>query len=160
MAVGIAVHCRELTPALAVASGESRLVYLRAVLKGRRPYLERSRVEVLIKACAVIPSLSDGAVEVERELLQAEVVRLVVESAVESFLSQLRERVDGISYVSGSDCRLRDFEQSHMAHARVRAPVGVDRVRIGGVGDGQSVLQHIHVGRGQSYLYLPRSVCA
>ena len=47
-----------------------------------------------------------------------------------------------------------------MGEAGIRAPRGVDGVGIGGIGNGESVLQHIDVGGGESDLDLARAVGA
>lgn len=53
-----------------------------------------------------------------------------------------------------------NFLQSLMAEAGVASPQGVQRMRIGGVGNGQAVLQHIDVGRGQANLNFTRTIGA
>ena len=104
--VGILVHCRQLAPSCRVALGEGQLVDLRAVLILRGAHLEGTWVEVLVHACTVEEILVERSIHVERHLLQAKVVGLVVERTLESLLSELRLRVDGIADVASGDSRL------------------------------------------------------
>lgn len=78
-----------------IALGEGCLVDLRTVLVGGAAELERTRIEILVDIAAVEPVVSEAAVDVQGELLQSEVVRLVVERAVEAVLSEFRKGVDG-----------------------------------------------------------------
>ena len=126
MAVAVVIDGGQFATVIVVFLRQGEFIDLRAVLEGSRFDFERSRVEVLVDASAVIPVTGDVAVHVERELLHAEVVALVVQGAVKAFLPQLGEGVDGVSDVSGSDGCLRNFQQSHVVQAGVGTPKGVD----------------------------------
>ena len=160
MAVAVMIDGGQFAPSFVVLLGEGEFIDLGTVLEGCRPDFEGSRVEVLVDASAIIPVASHVSVDVERELLHAEVVALVVERSVEAFLAQLAEGVDGIADVSGGDGGFGYLEQSHVAQAGIGAPQGVDRVGVGGVGDGDSVFQYVDVGRGEPDLNFPGSVGA
>ena len=148
----------KLAPVVVIAFGKGEFVDLRTVLERSRFDFERSRVEVLVDASAVIPVFGDTAVDVERELLHAEVVALVVEGAVKSLFAQLGEGVDGITDVTGRDGRLGDFEQPHVAQTGIGAPQGIDRVGVGGVGHEHTVFEHVDIGRREADLYFARAV--
>ena len=158
MAVAVVIDGSQFAAAFVVLLGEGELIDLCAVLERSRFDFERSRVEVLIDASAVVPVFGDVAVQVERKLLHTEVVALIVKCSVESFLSELGERVDGVTDVAGRDGRFRDFQQSHVAQAGVGAPQRVDGVRVGGISDGDTVFQYVDVGRGESDLDFARAV--
>ena len=61
-----------------VPLGQGKFVNLRTILEGGRLNLERSRIEILINVTAEEPITLDFAIDVERKLLQAEMVRLVI----------------------------------------------------------------------------------
>ena len=71
-----------------VTFGNGSLVDLCTVLQLARFYFKSARVEVLIDTCAVEPVVTETAIGIQRELLQAEMVGLVVERAVKSLLSK------------------------------------------------------------------------
>ena len=160
VAVGILIHGGKLATLVVVLLGEERLVDLRTVLVGRRLDFERTGVEVLVHVDAVEPVLTQVTVHVERELLQSEVVALVVERSVEALLTFLGKGVDGVADVAGGDGSLGNLEQTLVAQAGIAAPDGVDRVGIGGIGNGQAVLEHVDIGRWQTNLNLSRAVGA
>ena len=47
-----------------------------------------------------------------------------------------------------------------MRKAGVGTPISVDAMRVGRVGDGESVLEHVDIGRGQADLDFARAVGA
>ena len=105
MAVAVMIHGGQLAPAFGIAFRQGELVNLCAVLERGRFDFERSRVEILVDAAAVEPVFGNFPVQVHREFLHAEMVCLVVQRAVETFLPQLGERVDRIADVSSGDGR-------------------------------------------------------
>ena len=143
-----------------ISFGQRELIDLRTVLEWGRLDVEGSRVKVLIHVGAVEPSFTQTTVQVQGHFLHAEMIGLVIQRSVESFLSQLRERVYRITDISGGYGCFRDLEQSHMAQTHVTSPQRVHGMRVGGIGNRNAVLQHIDIGRGQTDLNLSRPVGA
>ena len=85
-------------------------------------------------------------------------ITLIVQRTIESLLTFLGERVHGITDITGSDSCLCNLEQSLMAQACIATPDGIHGMWIGGVGDRQTILQHVNICRRQAYLNLTRTI--
>ena len=158
MAIGILIHGSELTTIAVILLGEECLVNLSTVLIRSRLNLEGSRVEILIHIKAVVPVLTQITIHIQREFLQSEMIALIVQRTIESFLSLLGERVHGITDITGSDGSLGNLEQTLMAQTCITTPDSIDRMRIGNVSNRQTILQHVDIGRRQAYLNLTRTI--
>ena len=156
--VGILIHGSELTTIAVILLGEESLVNLSTVLIRSRLNLEGSRVEILIHIKAVVPVLTQITIHIQREFLQSEVIALIVQRTIESFLSLLGERVHGITDITGSDGSLGNLEQTLMAQTSITTPDSIDRMRIGSVSNRQTILQNVDIGRRQAYLNLTRTI--
>ena len=143
MAVGISIHGSKLTTVAVILLGKERLVNLSTVLIRSRLNLEGTWVEILIHIKAVVPVASQITIHIQREFLQSEMIALIVQSTIESFLTLLGERVHGITDITGSDSCLCNLEQSLMAQTCITTPDGIDRMRIGCVSNRQTILQNV-----------------
>ena len=157
MAVGISIHGSKLTTVAVILLGKERLVNLSTVLIRSRLNLEGTWVEILIHIKAVVPVASQIAIHIQREFLQSEMIALIVQSTIESFLTLLGERVHGITDITGSDSCLCNLEQSLMAQTCITTPDGIDRMRIGSLSNRQTILQNVDIGRRQADLNLTRT---
>ena len=68
--------------------------------------LETSWVEVLVHTNSIEPVGTDATREVKVKVLHTEVVRLVIELALELFLTKFAERRYSVSYVTCGNSRL------------------------------------------------------
>ena len=131
MTVGILIHSGKFTTVAVILLGEERLVNLSTVLIRSRLNLEGSRVKILIHIEAVVPVLTQITIHIQREFLQSEVIALIIQSTIETFLTLLGKRVHGITNVTSSDGSFCNLEQALMAQTCIATPDGIDRMRIG-----------------------------
>ena len=151
--VAVMVDDGELSAPFVVALAQGELIDFRPVLILGEAQLERARVEILVDASAVEPAFPQPSVQVQVELLPAEMVGIVVQRAVEGFLSvesQLGERVDGIADVTGRDGCLGYLHQSDMREAAVAAPMRVYVMGIRIIDDRKAVLEYVDISAGQA----------
>ena len=160
MAVGIFVHGGEGAAVAVVLLRYGTFIYLRTVLEWRRLELESSRIEVLVDASTIVPAVLQTAVDVQRYLVESEVVSLIVQRTVESVLAEVREGVDGIADIAGGDGCLGNLQQSDMRQAGIGTPRSIHAVGVGSIGNGQTILQDVDIGRRQTNLDFARTVGA
>ena len=110
MAVGISIHGSKLTTVAVILLGKERLVNLSTVLIRSRLNLEGTWVEILIHIKAVVPVASQIAIHIQREFLQSEMIALIVQSTIESFLTLLGERVHGITDITEIELKFHIFD--------------------------------------------------
>ena len=86
--------------------------------------LETSWVEVLVHTSSIEPVGTDATREVKVKVLHTEVVRLVIELALELYLTKFAERRYSVSNVTCGNSRLGRRHQVGTFQRGIAAPVG------------------------------------
>ena len=101
MAVAVMIHSRKLTPVIVITFCQGKLINLCAILERSRFDFECSRVKILIDTSTIEPIVSNFSIQIQRELLHAEMIRLIIQCSMKTFFTKLSERIDCISDITG-----------------------------------------------------------